>query len=289
MSALALPVQDMLTMIRLLVDDEQADAFTDANLLMLLNQAEAYYALKRSTQARNVLMASKDLTHDGTTELFRIAPYMPLIISVERTDVSPREEIQPIDGDFRRRFGFLSGTTLNGGPYYMQGNQMGITPIASSAQTTRVWYAVEPAPFHYGTLSAGGATSLTFAAAPDGSGSNLVNQNDAYNERQLMITTANVREVNVCSDYVASTRVATMANTWTTTPTTNQYSLLSTLPPMTHMLLVYWVIEHGRMKLEDPAQDVSLARVQLERELMKYIGNPSRQRNRRVTMYGWDN
>ena len=101
----ALSAQDLVKMTRNLLDDEApGDQYTDDELLRYINQAQSFYDLWRWNHMKRMIIRNKDITHDGSTELERIIPYMPRVVSVENTSDSPRTERPPIRDGFRDRF-----------------------------------------------------------------------------------------------------------------------------------------------------------------------------------------
>jgi hypothetical protein len=286
----AMSVPDMIEMVRILVDDEDAMEHQDADILKLLNQAQGFYDLFLYNNAKKAMVTSQDITHDGTTELTRIAPYMPRIVSAEIITDNPRSPTLPIEGGFDDRWRFLSldGSTYS--RYYVQNNQIGIIPVPSSSVTNRIWYVLRSPELHHGIGQAISGTTVTLTAditATDNLG-NLIGLDDAYNDIPIMFTAVEAREVNYILDYVTSTRVATCSSTWVTTAdSTPAYSLLPRLDPESHMLLVYWAVKHSGLRTRDNMRDIDAERGRLEAEYLSYIRIDEQQSEDSVFQYGW--
>ena len=198
----AVSVQDMISNIRDIVDDETEATHSDAELLQYINSAVGYYDAFLTVHAEKVLMHYRDISHDGD-ELKAVMPYLPRIISVEKTSDDPRTQVDPLLGGFRDRFPFLSsGASTAPGQYYVQNNQLAIIPQQSSPVTSRVWVVLRSPELHYGTASSSSTTtSLILDTTP--TLGNLHKVNDAYNAIPVMLTVT--REVNVIDDFTGST------------------------------------------------------------------------------------
>lgn len=106
-------------------------------------------------------------------------------------------------------------------------------PDKPTNKTFRVWYTRRPVGLFYGTVAAGASTTVTFPASP--TVGEVRNVNDYYNGMKVYISSGDVRTI---SDYVGSTRVATVSSAFGTTPTTSHtVSLLSPLPERYHSLI----------------------------------------------------
>ncbi len=102
-----------------------------------------------------------------------------------------------------------------------------------SSSTLRVWYARRPVGLFYGTVAAGTTNTVTFPSSP--TAGEVMQTNDYYNGMQVYCN----GEVKTISDYVGSTRVATISGTWATTPTTSHtVELISPLPERLHSVIV---------------------------------------------------
>ena len=149
---------ELISEVRIAIDDTDGNAFTADELLTLLNRAVSHYDSILSKHAAQLFMGEKSVTHDGS-ELQRILPYLPRIVSVERTSNSPRNQILPMWMGFRDRFKFLGSSILDTNlvdssynRYYVQNNQLGSLPTVASG-TDKVWLTLSSPPLHYGETS----------------------------------------------------------------------------------------------------------------------------------------
>lgn len=102
------------------------------------------------------------------------------------------------------------------------------TPSDTVADKWRLHYVRRIAEPSYGTAAAGSTTAITLASTPTYGSS--VNQDDYYNNsRILIITGGGAGEIRTVSDYVGSTRVATIS-LGTAITTASVYSILPDIP-----------------------------------------------------------
>ena len=68
----------------------------------------------------------------------------------------------------------------------------------------------------------------------------------------MIVSGAGVGQTRTISDYVGSTRLATVDTTWTTTPdTTSMYSLISSIPDQHHEILGAYAAKLVHIKVKD--------------------------------------
>ena len=280
----AIPLQDMIATIQDLVDDEEANTHSTAELLDYINGAVGYYDELLGVHAEKTLMHFRDVSHDGD-ELEAVMPYLPRVISVERTSDSPRTETYPLDGGFSNRFPNLTGGANSApGEYYIQNNQIAVVPQQASGITNRVWVVLRSPELHYGTLDAGATTSsLVFGATP--TLGNLHKVDDAYNIMPFMLTAT--REVGVIADYTGSTLTSTLQFTLENDPASAVYSILPILDPGFHWLYIYQAVIVGRMRTDENKVDPVSERDRLEAMLMTRIYRNQSQHGRYMRKYGW--
>lgn len=110
------------------------------------------------------------------------------------------------------------------------------TPHKNQDITLRFWYARKPVGFLYGTAGGGSTTTIIFPTTPSAPEYGVpVPEDDYYNG---MVVHCN-SETKSITDYVASTKTATIDGTWTTTPLdTHTMNLVSPLPEQYHQLIV---------------------------------------------------
>lgn len=280
----AIPVQDMIANVQDLVDDEEANTHSTAEILSYINSAVGYYDGILAEKARKVLTQFRSISHDGD-ELEMVMPYLPRIVSVERTSDSPRTEVYPLDGGFESRFPFLqlSGGSLPG-QYYIQNNQIGIVPQQGSGITTKVWVILRSPELHYGTLSASATTSsLIFGTTP--TLGTLHKVNDAYNQVPFMLTAT--REIGVINDYTGSTLTSTLMATLENNPASAAYSILPVIDPEYHWLYIWQAVIMGKIRTEENKIDPVSERDRLEALLEMNIRRYQSQYGRYVRRHGW--
>lgn len=278
-------VLSLLNLTRDQLDDEEKDQWDDEDLMRYFDYAIGYYDLFMAEYAINQIMVSTDISHDGSTELSRIAPFLGRVMSIERTSDSPRTETLPMEGGFQDRFKYLSASVVETrSRWYFQGNQLGILPVGASNATDRVWTMKQSPGLHYGTAEGGGNTSITFMASP--TYGTLHGVDDVYNEVPIVLPAT--RESNIVTDYVASTRVATCGFTWGSNPgATTLYSTLPIFPEQAHPLIAFRAIRLGNMRTDESNMDIDQELMRLEALLKAFIGQPQKQRPRYVRQYGW--
>jgi len=132
-----------------------------------------------------------------------------------------------------------------------------------TASTLRVWYVRRPVGFFYGTVAAGAASTVTFPTTP--TAGEVILSNDYYNGMQVYIN----GDVRWITDYVGSTRVATVNAAWTAVPTTaNTVELMSPLPDRLHSLIVNVAAKLVKIANDD---DISLIENFIKDQLARFI------------------
>lgn len=277
----------MLELVREIVSDAiPGDQLTDDLIMDLLSQSINQLISKAAQETPFMFVKSRDVTLASGTELYRWNTFAERILSAERTDKSPREPRYPVS--WRDRHRYLQGST-SGNPenYYLQGTQLGNLP-SSGTGTLRVWWQGCPAALHYGTAQAGGNTSITLASSAIRGVVSV--ENDAYNEMPIYIESGTgIGQSNVITDYVGSTKVATVGFTWGTNPSTDSvYSLCPPLPEAYHMLPVLKVSSLALSSMESPNQIVENQARQLETEFLSYVGVSDEEGPETVQESGWE-
>lgn len=121
--------------------------------------------------------------------------------------------------------------------YYLRRDKIGFTPTPAQARTVTHHYSRRLVPLHYGTATAGAASTITFPSTP--TVGNVSNIDDFYNYETIYIVSGTgAGQIREISDYAGSTRVATVGTAWTTQPdSTSVYSLISEIPSEHHPIL----------------------------------------------------
>ncbi len=133
-------------------------------------------------------------------------------------------------------------------------------PKQATTGTMRVWYTRRPVGFFYGVVAAGStSTTVVFPTTPT-AGERLL-QDDVYIGMKVYVG-GQVRRI---TDYVSSTKTATVSPAWTTTPvvTTDTVELISPLPAQYHKIIVNRAAQSIKLHMDD--DDSGIAR-QIEQD-----------------------
>lgn len=99
--------------------------------------------------------------------------------------------------------------------------------------TMRIWYTRRPVGLFYGTAGGGASTSVIFPTTA--TLGEVIHADDYY----IGMKVCYANQVRRITDYVASTKTATVTPAWGTAPTgTSEISLVSPLPDRYHPLIV---------------------------------------------------
>jgi len=136
-------------------------------------------------------------------------------------------------------------------------------PNEPNNQTWRIWYTRRPVGLFCGTVAAAGSTSITFPATPS------YGDVQPVNDYLIGMKVYSGGEVRTITDFVGSTRVATIGEAWGSTPTTTStFSILSPLPERFHQFIADVATEMVRIGQDD---DGNTIRAMVERKLAKHI------------------
>lgn len=174
---------------------------------------------------------------------YRLPEWVGEVTSIEglvgggwRTVPIPRLDSQIVSNAFGVRWQWLSSRP---GIVRFHGQLSAFSGI--SMTIVRAW-----APLHYGTAAGGSANTITFAAAP--TAGKLIRRDDVYIGMDVLITNDSppgvLDQIGRITDYVGSTRVATVEVPWAVAPTSaTQYGLV---PPVAG--------EYEELLIEESAQ-----------------------------------
>lgn len=180
---------------------------------------------------------------------------------------------------FRRRYDEVNSTSAGGSgetylpTYDFRGNNLVLEPTPSTAETDaiRVIYKALPPRLRSSTAQAGAASTITLDASADP-------RDDYYNGARIYIVSGTgVGQLRVISDYVGSTKVATVSVAWGTQPTSS--SIFSTLihddfPEIFHNLIPLYAAKKGFLKersLNQKAHYDASALKELESQFFQFI------------------
>ena len=225
----------MIALVRqFIVDAAPGDLTEDTFLLEMLDSSIGMIVAELMAETEYRHLKSRALTYVSGQELYRWAVFAERMVSAERTDLTPREKREPVR--WSSRFSLLSSSKYSE-QYYLQGTKLGIVPAPGSGTLTVYSVGVPPA-LHYGAPQAGGASSITLATTA--TRGDVITIDDYYNEMPIKIDSGpGAGETNIITDYVGSTKVATVGFAWGTTPTTaSVYGLCPPIPEAFHLLPV---------------------------------------------------
>ncbi len=178
---------------------------------------------------------------------------------------------------FENRFQYLESISNMTLKWHFTKGKLGI-PGADTGTSIRVWYPKEPAPLMYGTAAAGASTTITFPSTP--TAGDLVPEDDAYNGMLIKLDDGQVREI---TDYVASTRVATVDVAWTTIPTNaSVLSIVSPIFPRFQELLHLGAALRLRIGLDDEIAQVRFHYDRISKALEAFMNREQSQEPQRV-------
>lgn len=145
-------------------------------------------------------------------------------------------------------------------------------PNKPSGMTMRVWYTRRPSGLFYGVAAGGSSTSIVFPAVP--TVGEVVQEDDWYNGMRVHCD-GQVRRI---TDYVGSTRTATISPAWNVVPSsTSAMSLMSPLPDRMHPLISDIAVRYLKVSNDD---DDTVVRRMIEEDLAvgrKSIARPQSQ------------
>jgi len=219
-------------------------AMTTAMWVDWINDAKNFAQNKIIELFEDFLVETTDITITSGTETYTLPANTLKIRLIEREGVASTEtdrELFPISMTDKFRYSNANGyfSYLNSSEfYYIWGNTIGIKPEPNTAGTRKIWYIKKLPDLSYGTAAAAASTTITLAATPSlGTTSNV---DDYYNGSSVYIVSASTgagQTVKI-TDYVGSTRVATV-ETFGTTPTgTIVYDIVCEIPESHHKFLV---------------------------------------------------
>lgn len=105
-------------------------------------------------------------------------------------------------------------------------------PRKPTGETWRIWLSRKPTGLLSGTAAGGSSTTIIFPTT--NSYGDTILKDDYYIGMSVYCN----NEVKLITDYVSSTKTATVSGTWTTTPTNaHSMSLISSLPTVLHSLI----------------------------------------------------
>lgn len=249
--------------------------------MMTLDDAQDIVFDKIADIRPEILSTYYDLTLDGSQRYF-----IPDSIPFDYEQILQVEDITDSDNpydttstDWFTRMNYMgSGGLEQRIAWSVLGNYLEV-PRKNDTGTLRVWYTRRPVGLFYGTVAAGAASTVTFPASP--TAGEVSNEDDYYNGMKIYINgpgAATGFDVRTISDYVGSTRVATVSSAFTDTPTTaDTIELLSPMPERLHKLIVKVAVRLHKVGQDD--DDSAIARMTREYvdDLLQRLREPNKQ------------
>ena len=166
----------------------------------------------------------------------------------------------------------------------IEGHQIGFRPAPTSSWTAQVKFLPHHPSPTTGTAAAGASTTLTLASTADG-------RNDYYNGVLVTITSGTGSgQTGRISDYVGSTKVATMESAWATTPdTTSVYATHPLFPDVCMTWALYATVVLLEIKDKATRQEIVGERERARKAALRLMRLRQSQRPQKVRMVDPDN
>lgn len=222
---------EMVQQIRTKMDETgiTSGKWSDTEIIREMNLSKTYFVNLINTINEKINGRTASVTYVSGTELYDLPKDLDSVKRVEVT--STKQKVSSINVDEKEQYRGENNILLPSPVYYLWGNQIGLVNISGNVT---IYYLRRVPDVHYGTVSAIAATTLTFDATPNSSSSvdYTVKQIDDYyiGAYVNVYSGTGVGQTRSITDYVGSTKVATVA-TWDTNPDTSSlYALMYNLP-----------------------------------------------------------
>jgi hypothetical protein len=236
-------------------DPEYEGAVSNTEMGMYIDDAQDAIADQILNKSPLLLSHYFDLTLTGAREYY-IPDHIPFdyetILMVEDVTASdsPHRTHYTMWGD---RMNFRGRSTRTVYDVWNLRDQYIEFPEEPTSKTMRVWYTRRPVGLFYGTVAGGTASTITFPTYPT---VGEVRLKDDYYIGMNVHCNSEIRRI---TDYVGSTRTATVDSVWSTTPTTSHtMSLISSLPQRFHQLIAMYAVRS--IKVSEDDDDTLVAR-----------------------------
>ena len=143
-------------------------------------------------------------------------------------------------------------------------------PNLDNSMTVRIWYSKKPTGFFYGSAQTGSISTTVILPSSATAGEVLIDD-DIYVGMKIYYS----NQVRRITDYVGSTKVATITPAWTSIPTTGTIELISPLPDRYQRLIVEEAAR--KIKIANSDDDSQIGHYTTEQEglMRKRIARPS--------------
>ena len=228
------------------IRNRQQDFFGKRYTFALTSGTIEYYLPRNIISPRFVEIITAGVT--GTAPFFTVDEDDRTFEVVLPVGIDRISNIFPFD-DIRRKFSRVSFER-----YSIFGNKLIFTPGKNLSGHVRVWFTSYIPSTHYGTAAAAGSSTLTLASTPT---VGLREYGDNIYEGMFLgiYSGTGVGQIREITQYVESTRVATVDKAWDTTPTGAVYSILTPIPEQMAELLALGASIRARGRLQDSSDE----------------------------------
>lgn len=245
--------------------------------LMLMKAAQGYF---ETTALLDIVAGAETISLPSNFTANEISLLKAVI--VEKVLSSSRVPLR-----YRKRYSEENSTSGSGGSgetylptYDFRGSSLVLepTPDTSENDAIRVVFQGVPPRLRCGTAATGGAATITFDSGADP-------RNDYYNNARIYIYSGTgAGQIRTISDYVGSTKIATVSASWTTPP--DGTSVFSTLihddfPEIFHELIPFYATKKAFLKersLNQKSAYDGSALKELEAQFVQFIDERTQAR-----------
>lgn len=210
-----------------IVREKNEDFFGFREIFPVVAGQNEYWMPRTLAQLRWVEMITSGVS--GSAPDFAVDERNRVFQQIERADSIRDLFFSPSVRPFRRQYSEEK--------YLLYDNKIIFSPGTSLAGHIRLWFIRTLPKLHYGTAAAGTSTTVTLAATP--TKGVLQNEHDIYTGAFLGIYSGQgAGQVRRIQNYDASTRVATMDESFLVTPNNSSvYSIISPIPEQMQELI----------------------------------------------------
>jgi len=227
-------------------------------------------------------------------------PFIPRIVSVERTTDDPRTLQMPIIGGWAERHNHLTrsaDTVVTGfSEWYVQNNQIGVLPTVPSGNTDRVWFMLSSPPLFKTEVKSISTVTLVVEDPVDGTIATSANalgvpqrMADAYNEMNIVHHAS--LEVNTIADWVPGTvdHTVTLAftpeNTWAAD---DVVSIIPRVMPEHIDAVIYHAVKKLRSSDDEDTEEAHQLEQEVKNALLEYLAVEQDQEDQYVQIHNSD-
>ncbi len=280
-----------------LLDVSSLTTETDQNLTISkwvnwINLSQQYHQGVAVDTAQEYFGTQETIAFSSGTNEYALKGDELRIRLIERTDTDPDRIISPIIINDRLKVipGYGNWDIFRSNEYsYLWGNMIGF--VAGEAGTANVLYIRRLPDLSYGTASAASETSITLASSP--TFGTTFNENDYYNGATIQIISGtNSGQREKITDYVGSTRVATVSSWPGGTPSgTIVYNIVCDIPEQHHEAICVYAAIKAKISDHENVTQLKLHHLDLVGKLESDLSPRSSQSPRYVNYeqdFGYD-